>query len=99
MEVLSGEANSRHSQVMVSLNMMHTQINWPIRTAINDRVFPHIQDIVCSLPLRERDIGTGTSSCDKGLGAKSDGSNTNLSKKDSRSAFDFREEADLNLHT
>ena len=52
-----------------------------------------------SLLLRERDIGTGTSTYHNGLVDKSDGSNTNLSRMDSRSTFDVREHADLSPYS
>ena len=69
MEILSGEMNFGLCREMDSLlSMMHAQINRAIGSAINDRVIPEIQSIFNNLPLREKDAGTGTSTCHKGLG-------------------------------
>ena len=78
------------------VNMKHTQINRAISYAINGRVISDYQNIVSkNLSLRERDIGTGTSTFHNGLGDKPDGSNINLSNNDYRYVFDVREGPDL----
>ena len=76
-------------------SIMHTQIDTGISSAINDIVISQVQNIFVSLPLKGRDMGTGTSTCHQGIGDDPDDSYTSLPKKDSRSAFDIREDADL----
>ena len=76
------------------MNVMKTQIIRSINFAVNDIVFPEIQNIVGNLPLGENNFWTGTSTSHQGLGIMPDGSNLIFLKKDSSYAFDIRGDAD-----
>ena len=65
METFTIESNLRVSQEMSSImTMMHWQINWAIRSAIDERVLPKIENVVSSpssgngslCPVRHRTI-------------------------------------------
>ena len=57
-EILSSEMNTRLSQEMDSLmNLMQTQINRAISSAINDRVLHDIQSIMGNLGLTKTALG------------------------------------------
>ena len=82
MVLLSGLMNLSLSQKMESLmNVMQTQINIFTISAINDNAIIKIQSIVVSLP-----FWTDTSTCRQDLGSQPDGSQTILTKQDSRCA-------------
>ena len=80
------------------VSMMLFQINRAINSAMDDRVIPAIQKIASNLPLGEKEIVTATSTCHQGHGDMPDGPSIN-STKNSRSAFDIRDEMDLGLYT
>ena len=53
--ILSNEMNARFSRELDSLmDLLQTQINRAISSAINDRVIPEIQNIMGSLPLNRK---------------------------------------------
>ena len=66
-----------------------------IRLAIIDKVIAEIQNIIGCLLLDQNGIGTGTSVNDQGLGNNREEPNTKLTKKDSRSTLDLKENVDL----
>ena len=76
--------NARLSQEIDSLlNLMQTQINRAISSAINDKVLPEIQNTMGNFFQDKNGIRTGTSSDER--------PKTKLTKTDSRSACDLRE--------
>ena len=75
-------------------NVMQTQIKRTIMLAINDEVIPEIQRVVENLPIREDNFGAGLSAFRQVFGDQLAGSQTNLIKKNLRSAFDNREDTD-----
>ena len=73
------------------MNAIQTQNNSAISSAINDCFLR----IMGSLPLPRNRSGTGTSSNEQGLVNVWRDANTKLATKDSRSAFDLRENMDF----
>ena len=63
------------------MNLMKTQNNRAIISAISDRVISEIQNIVGKPASDKDDFGTDTSTYHQGLGDRPEGSNVNLSKR------------------
>ena len=74
------------------VSIMHAQTNGATNSTLNERVFPMIQMMATTLLMRDEEIETGTFTCHQGYGNKPDGSNKNLIKKKSRSAYNIRDE-------
>ena len=88
--------NARLSQEKDSMmNIMQTQINRAINSAITDRIIPEMQNLFGSLPSDQNGTGLSTTVNDQGFCYSWRESNINITKKDSRSAFDPREDADI----
>ena len=91
MEKFSNELNLMLPQEMGSLlRMMHSQINRDNSAVISERIFPELQNILCSKSSRQRDTESGASSKNQELNANTDRLNTKLPRKNTRSAFDLR---------
>ena len=71
------------------MSMMQSQINRAIHSAISDRVIPEIQNIMGSLSSGQRDTESGTSVDNQNSSEDTVGLKTEITKKDSRSAFDL----------
>ena len=62
-DIISSDLHAGLSQELDSLmNLMQTQINRAISSAINERALPEIQNIMGNLPWDQNGTGTGTSS-------------------------------------
>ena len=95
-EQLSQELNLRLPQVIYSLiNILQVQISRAINSAINLGEIPEIQNIMGSMSFGQRDTDSGTPKNSQAISEKTKGVNIKLTKKDSRSAFDFRDTGDL----
>ena len=93
---LSDEMNARFSRKMDSMmDLIQSQINRGISSAINDRVIPEIQSIMGNLPLSRNGLEPCTSLNEEGIGNAWKNKNTNFPKKDSRSACDLTEDTDF----
>ena len=98
--ILSDEMNARFSHQMDSLMALKQfQINKAISSAINDRVFPEIQIIMGNLPLNRGGLQLCTSLNGDSIGNAWINKITKLTKKDSRSACDLREDTDFAPYT
>ena len=100
METFTSEFKMRLSQHMDSMmSMMHNQINRAISAAIAERVIPEIQNIASSMPssgYRNTEISSPNSQ------ENTEGSNgfkSKITKKDSRSASDLRNNRDRSPYT
>ena len=92
MEMLSGELNLRLSQVRDTLMIiLRVQISRAIKSAINDRVIPEIQNAMGTLSSGEKDTESGSSPYNQEDREGSNGLKTTITKKDSRSAFKLRD--------
>ena len=79
------------------LNMMHSQNNRAINTAISNRVIPEMLSTFGNLLLGKTETEAGTSSNKQSFDEKP---NATLTKKAaSRFAFNLRQPADLSPHT
>ena len=96
METFTSELNMTLSQEMDSMmSMMHSQISRAINTAIAERVIPKIQNIISSMSLsgnRDTDASLYPYSQENTEG--NNGFKSKISKKDSRSACDLRNNRD-----
>ena len=82
----------RLSQGMdLSFSVMHCEINRAISSAINDIAILEIQNIMNSLSSGPRNIETEMRGFDQGSNELTNGLETKMTKKDSRSAFDLRD--------
>ena len=73
------------------MNIIHFQINRIISSVISDRVSPELHNIMGSLSTGQRDSESGTSVNNQDTSEKTNGLNTKITKKGSRSAFDLRD--------
>ena len=73
----------------------YSQINWGISSAINDRVISEIQNIMGSPCSGQQNTESGMSGNDQENNEQANGLKTKITKKDSWSAFDFRDTGDL----
>ena len=97
MEILSEELNPRLSQVTDSLmNNLQVQVTRTINSAINDRVIPELQNAMGTLSLGQRDTESGWSPNNQEGREGSNGLQTKVTTKDSRSACDLRDTEGLN---
>ena len=93
--VLSGEMNARMSREMETMmELMHTQISRAINSAISERIIPELQNMVGTLPLSRYGVEPCTSTNENGIRNVWQNANTELTKKDSRSACDLRDHTD-----
>ena len=93
--VLSGEMNARMSREMETMmELMHTQISRAINSAISERIIPELQNMVGTLPLSHYGVEPCTSTNENGIRNVWQNANTELTKKDSRSACDLRDHTD-----
>ena len=91
--ILSDEINARFSWQMDSLmNLIQSQINRAISSAISDRVIPEVQKIMGSLLLNRNGPEPYTSLKEGGIGNARKNTNVKFTKRDSRSACDLRED-------
>ena len=101
METFTREFNMRLSQQMDSMMcMMHKQINRAISAAIAERVIPEIQNLVSSIPSSgypNTDVSSSPNSQENTEG--NNGFKSKITKKDSRSACDLRNNRDRSPHT
>ena len=81
---------SREKKTMMDL--MQTQISRANNSAISERIIPAIQKMMENSPLIQHGIEPRASLSEDGFGNV--GKNTNLTKKDSRSAFDLKDHTD-----
>ena len=88
--------NTRFSREMdLMMSLLLSQIKRAKSSAINDRVMPEIQSIIQSLPLNRYGPELFTSLNEDGIGNAWKNTNAKFTKKDSRSAFDLRENTDF----
>ena len=101
METFTIEFNMTLSQEMNSMmSMMHSQINRAISTAIAERVIREIQNIVSSMSFSgNRDAEVSSYPNSQENTEKNDGFKTKITKKDSRSACDLRNNRDRSPYT
>ena len=78
---------------------MQTQISRAISCAISERILPEIQNMVENLPLNRHGVEPRTSSNENGIGNVWKNKNAKFTKKDSRSAFDLREDTEFTSYT
>ena len=98
--ILSGEMNARMSREMETMmDLMHTQISRAINSAISERIIPEIQNMVGNLPLNHCCVEPCTSTNEDGNRNVWKNANTELTKKDSRSACDLRDHTDNTPYT
>ena len=84
----------RFFQEMDSLmDLMQSQINSAICSAINDTVIPEIQNVIGNLPLNRNGPEPCTSLAEDGIGNAWKNTNTKGTKKDSWYACDLREDS------
>ena len=83
---------SREMETMMEL--MHTQISRAINYAISERIIREIQNMVGNLPLSHYGVEPCTSTNEDGIRNVWKNANTELTKKDSRSACDLTDHAD-----
>ena len=77
------------------MGTIQTQIQRSISSAINDGVLPETMNIIGSLPLDRKGTGMRTSSSCFGFGNAWKKPNAKITKKDSQSAHDLRENMDF----
>ena len=77
------------------MNIQQVLIKRAISSAINGRVIPEIQNAIGTLSSGERDTQSGSSPNNQEDRQGSDGFKTEITKKDSRSAFHLRDRDDL----
>ena len=77
------------------MDLIQSQINRAISSAINDRVIPEVQSMMGSLPLNGNVPETCTSLNEDGIGNALKNKNTKFTRNDSRSAHDLRENTDF----
>ena len=93
--MLSGEMNARMPREMETMkDLMHSQISRVISSAISERIFPEIQNMVENLSLSQHGVEPCTSANEDGIRNVWKNANTRLTKKDSRSACDLRDHTD-----
>ena len=93
---LSGEMNARMSREMEAMiDLMQSQISRAISSAISERIIPEIQNMVENLPLGQHGVEPCTSTNEEGIRSSWENTNTRLTKKDSRSAWDLRDHTDV----
>ena len=93
--ILSGEMNARMSREMETMmDFMHTQISRSINSAISERIIPELQNMVGNLPLSHYGVEPCTSTNEDGIRNVWKNPNTELTKKDPRSACDLRDHTD-----
>ena len=91
MEMLSEKLNLRLSQVIDSLmNILQVEISRAFNSAINDRVISEIQKVFRSMSFGQRDTDTEMPTNNQDMSEKTNGLNTKLTRKDSKSTFDQR---------
>ena len=78
------------------MNILQAQTKRAINSAINDKVIPEIQSIMCLFSSGQRDTESATSTNNQKNSEEANDFKTKLTKKDSRSAFDTRDTWDLN---
>ena len=93
MEMLSEVLNLILSHLLK--NILQVQISRAMNSAINDRLIPAIQNDMGSMVLVQGDTESGTSTNNQDISVTTNGLNTKLTKKDSMSAFDLKDTADL----
>ena len=94
--MLSGEMNARMSREMQTMmDFMPNQISRAISFAVSERIIPGIQNMVENLPLNRHGVEPCTSSYEDGIGIVCKNKNTKITKKDSRSAWELREDTDF----
>ena len=81
------------------MDLMHTQISRAINSAISERIIPEIQNMVGNLPLNHYGVEPCTSTNEDGNRNVWKNANTELTKKDSRSACDLRDHTDNTPYT
>ena len=96
METFSSEFNMRLSREMDSMiSMMHSQIHRAISTAVAERVITEIQNIVSSISSSgNRDTEASSSPNSQENTEGTNGFKSKITKKDSRSACDLRNNRD-----
>ena len=98
MEMLSEELNLRLSQVTdLLMNILQVQITRTIISAINYRVIPELQNAMGTLSSGQKDTESGSSPNNQEDREGSNGLQTKITKKDSRSACDLRDTESLIL--
>ena len=86
----------RLSQKMDSMmSMMRSQINRVIGSAISDRVIPEIQNMMGLPSSGQKDTDSGTSTNNQENSEEKSWLKIKVTKKDSRSAFDLRDNGNL----
>ena len=88
--------NARMSREMEAMiDLMQSQINRAISSAISEIIIPEIQNMVKNLPLGQHGVEPCTSTNEEGIRSAWENTNTRLTKKDSRSACDLRDHTDV----
>ena len=88
--------NARMSREMeTTMDFMQTWISRAISCAISERIIPEVQNMVENWPLNSHCVEPCTSSIEDGIGNVWKKRNAKLTKKDSRSDCDLREDTDF----
>ena len=78
---------------------MQTQISRAIDSAISERIIPETQNVVENLPLAQQGVEPCTSLNEDGIGNVWKNANTQITKKDSRSACDLKDHTDITSYS